>query len=245
LCPVDEGVFVMQTSLVRNRKQGFTLIELLVVIAIIAILAAILFPVFARARENARRTSCLSNLKQIGLAVQQYTQDYDELLPQGLSNGESVFDVQLQPYIKSIQMTRCPSAKNTGQISYSVNPWMWGENASTAIAAIPSTAETIYAADGTQMGSGGSTRQFMINTSGDFWSGGYPWNDDADPNQTLLYNAAWDVDPDAWTGDAHNGDGMVRYRHLEGANFVYIDGHAKWARRGNTRVRNWNYRTQR
>lgn len=60
------------------RKRGFTLIELLVVIAIISILAAILFPVFARARENARRTSCLSNLKQIGLAAMQYTQDYDE-----------------------------------------------------------------------------------------------------------------------------------------------------------------------
>jgi prepilin-type N-terminal cleavage/methylation domain-containing protein/prepilin-type processing-associated H-X9-DG protein len=64
-----------------HKKRGFTLIELLVVIAIIAILAAILFPVFARARENARRTSCLSNLKQIGLGIMQYTQDYDERYP--------------------------------------------------------------------------------------------------------------------------------------------------------------------
>ena len=63
------------------KKKGFTLIELLVVIAIIAILAAILFPVFARARENARRASCQSNLKQISLGVMQYTQDYDERLP--------------------------------------------------------------------------------------------------------------------------------------------------------------------
>ena len=65
---------------IKNTK-GFTLIELLVVIAIIAILAAILFPVFARARENARRTSCLNNMKQIGLGFMQYTQDYDEKYP--------------------------------------------------------------------------------------------------------------------------------------------------------------------
>jgi prepilin-type N-terminal cleavage/methylation domain-containing protein len=72
-----------------HRKQAFTLIELLVVIAIIAILAAILFPVFARARENARRTSCLSNLKQIGLGIMQYTQDYDERYPLTLWGGPS------------------------------------------------------------------------------------------------------------------------------------------------------------
>src|SRR5690349_4775228 len=64
-------------------RSGFTLIELLVVIAIIALLAAILFPVFARARENARRASCQSNLKQIGLGIMQYTQDYDDRLPVG------------------------------------------------------------------------------------------------------------------------------------------------------------------
>ena len=93
----------------QNRAKGFTLIELLVVIAIIAILAAILFPVFARARENARRSSCQSNLKQIGLALAQYQQDYDErTLVVDENNGYGWF-TPVQPYIKSEQVFRCPS----------------------------------------------------------------------------------------------------------------------------------------
>src|SRR5687768_182630 len=72
---------------VLRQTRGFTLIELLVVIAIIALLAAILFPVFARARENARKTSCLNNCKQMALGLMQYSQDYDELLPKGSSNN--------------------------------------------------------------------------------------------------------------------------------------------------------------
>ena len=71
----------MNLSSLRRRRQGFTLIELLVVIAIIAILAAILFPVFAKAREKARQISCTSNMKQLGLAFMQYQQDNDEVLP--------------------------------------------------------------------------------------------------------------------------------------------------------------------
>lgn len=105
----------------QSRKElgsypGFTLIELLVVIAIIAILAAILFPVFARARENARRPSCQSNLKQIGLGLAQYTQDYDEQYPfvyNGTSNGNvsgQSWKVVIQPYVKSTQLFTCPSA---------------------------------------------------------------------------------------------------------------------------------------
>lgn len=114
------------------RRNGFTLIELLVVIAIIAILAAILFPVFARARENARRASCQSNMKQIGLAFLQYTQDYDESFPLATygaggvnqiggwtyftaydaGGSNSVFDPKLGslfPYTKSAQIQVCPS----------------------------------------------------------------------------------------------------------------------------------------
>ncbi len=107
----------------KQRKRGFTLIELLVVIAIIAILAAILFPVFARARENARRSSCQSNLKQIGLGIMQYTQDYDEKLPRSrtsditLPNGtlqaNAPWMIVVQPYVKSFQLFKCPSNTST------------------------------------------------------------------------------------------------------------------------------------
>jgi prepilin-type N-terminal cleavage/methylation domain-containing protein/prepilin-type processing-associated H-X9-DG protein len=119
-------------------RKGFTLIELLVVIAIIAILAAILFPVFARAREQARKTSCLSNIKQIGTAVAMYAQDYDESLatvtfanyPAGLwgsplwnDYGWSYIWPLFQPYIKNWQLYACPSARDqwTGPAGNRVN----------------------------------------------------------------------------------------------------------------------------
>lgn len=108
--------------MVRN-KRAFTLIELLVVIAIIAILAAILFPVFAQAREKARQASCLSNGKQIGLALNMYVQDYDETMPTGIPRTASInggvatsnywcrmpYDAQLNPYIKNDQVFDCTS----------------------------------------------------------------------------------------------------------------------------------------
>ncbi len=99
----------------RHKTKGFTLIELLVVIAIIAILASILFPVFGRARENARRSSCQSNLKQLGLGMLQYVQDFDEYLPCG-TQGPTVYmgmgwAGQIFPYVKSTQIFVCPSER--------------------------------------------------------------------------------------------------------------------------------------
>ena len=109
----------MENSKFHKVGAGFTLIELLVVIAIIAILAAILFPVFARARENARRSSCQSNLKQIGLGIAQYTQDYDESMPfSDFQVGSTACDGGYEdcrwtnaifPYVKSEQLFDCPS----------------------------------------------------------------------------------------------------------------------------------------
>lgn len=114
-----------------NALRGFTLIELLVVIAIIAILAAILFPVFAQAREKARQTACLSNCKQAGIAAMMYAQDYDELLPhtgwQGpctdpatMKNGDAYFSgvysfpLASHPYIKNLDIWKCPSDSDHG-----------------------------------------------------------------------------------------------------------------------------------
>lgn len=111
------------------KKQAFTLIELLVVIAIISILAAILFPVFARARENARRASCISNGKQMGLAMMQYTQDYDEKFPisiKNLSNSVEVWDNAIFPYVKNDGVYICPSANTNNTRSYSFNVWLAG-----------------------------------------------------------------------------------------------------------------------
>src|SRR5437763_14058162 len=92
-----------------RRSQGFTLIELLVVIAIIAILAAILFPVFGRARENARRSSCQSNLKQLGLGFLQYIQDNDELYPKSTGDAGQGWGGRIFPYVKNTQVFKCPS----------------------------------------------------------------------------------------------------------------------------------------
>jgi len=105
------------------KRHGFTLIELLVVIAIIAILAAILFPVFAKAREKARSSSCLSNMKQIALATDMYCGDYDQTYPMSIYlAGTTVwtFYDALAPYMKNDQILVCPSEKQRGESSESV-----------------------------------------------------------------------------------------------------------------------------
>jgi prepilin-type N-terminal cleavage/methylation domain-containing protein/prepilin-type processing-associated H-X9-DG protein len=117
-----------QQVAIRNGR-AFTLIELLVVIAIITILAAILFPVFARARENARRASCLSNMRQLGMGFLQYAQDYDERLPANVGTGNSFgayWTTGIYPYVKSAQVYTCPSdaAHTTSpnvEVSYALN----------------------------------------------------------------------------------------------------------------------------
>jgi len=154
-------------------RKGFTLIELLVVIAIIAILAAILFPVFARAREKARQASCQSNLKQMALGVLMYAQDYDEGLPVGVRTTESTpaslwwYDI-VQPYVKNQQILACPSqpkSLNNGTLGYGINccmlcPHWCAPSSRPYLGEIPRPADILFIADsgfclaGVHMGSG-------------------------------------------------------------------------------------------
>jgi prepilin-type N-terminal cleavage/methylation domain-containing protein/prepilin-type processing-associated H-X9-DG protein len=188
-----------------GKRTGFTLIELLVVIAIIAILAAILFPVFARARENARRSSCQSNLKQIGLGVMQYTQDYDEKLPRSYANaatrpaGDTVFR-QIDPYTRSTQLNVCPSYTGTGA-SYGYNYIYLGAGESTgvALASIQTVAQTVMMTD-----QNGATSDWIYSPR--YWlrNGG-----------AAAYNHLGST-----SGDAID-------RHLETVNTLWVDGHVK------------------
>ena len=146
----------MQRKSTFAKVKGFTLIELLVVIAIIAILASILFPVFARARENARRASCQSNEKQLALAIMMYVQDYDETFPMhyGYIQGGTTYSwpVTLQPYAKSTQVFFCPSdtvhnsgsAINTSNVSYGFN---YAYLTATKLATVNYPSETLLLGD--------------------------------------------------------------------------------------------------
>ena len=145
----------------RHRVvKGFTLTELLVVIAIISLLAAILFPVFARARENARRTSCLNNTKQILLGIAQYTQDYDEkYMPMYTGSGSAAqyWPIKIEPYLKSTQVYNCPSSSDAAYVSitnkyphFGLNSWLIdynGGNTGRALASIPQPAGTVILLD--------------------------------------------------------------------------------------------------
>lgn len=194
------------------RPSAFTLIELLVVIAIIAILAAILFPVFARARENARRASCQSNLKQIGLGIMQYTQDYDERLPASVANngGDSSHSLSyyVQPYIKSTQVFRCPSDTTTTATSYGYNyVYLAGGGLATAIsiAAIQNVAQTLMLLDSYNV----STYDFIYAPR--YWRS----NGAASPLATA---------PSTTNAYQH---GNADDRHLETINTLWCDGHVK------------------
>jgi prepilin-type N-terminal cleavage/methylation domain-containing protein/prepilin-type processing-associated H-X9-DG protein len=193
-----------------KSKKGFTLIELLVVIAIIAILAAILFPVFARARENARRSSCQSNLKQIGLGLKQYVQDYDEKFPQVELNSDEArgWAFTTQPYLKSVQIFQCPSETNPpdadpGDDGYS-DYWYNGALSGESEASLEYVSNTFMNGDGSNGNSASCS------------DGG------ASNNTTGIVAAN--------AGNFTVGSTGSSQRHLEGANYAFADGHVKWYR---------------
>jgi prepilin-type N-terminal cleavage/methylation domain-containing protein len=195
------------------KRRGFTLIELLVVIAIISILAAILFPVFARARENARRASCLSNLKQIGLGWMMYTQDYDELTP--IYNS---WTKNLQPYVKSGQLFVCPSAISTSPVgtngcdptSHNTNLNDWGSYgmngqfiSGASLASFVNVSKTVALAES----SGKTYVRYMYAT--------HYWNSN--------YNSQCGDGTTSYTAK----DGWATW-HFGGNDILFTDGHAKW-----------------
>lgn len=208
------------TTNIRTRSGAFTLIELLVVIAIIAILAAILFPVFARARENARRSSCQSNLKQIGLGFIQYTQDYDEMMPPAreYAANDVPAGALIEPYMKSTQVFKCPSntstanMKNTGVRGFSTLPVSYMFNG------------------------GGSTGNGSNNFGGE-----RPFGDSKGINISSLTSVATTIAVHEQAGGETEGfsndtskltgnTGTPPYaftNHLQTTNFLFCDGHVK------------------
>lgn len=208
-------------------KRGFTLIELLVVIAIIAILAAILFPVFARAREKARQASCQSNLKQIGLAVHMYAQDYDETLPRGytdvrpltISGGYFHVPETLHPYIMNAQIWQCPSeASNYSSFDHGIR-CTYGYNQSQFEVQSRRFDHSLALA---QVEDPSGTIMFIDDTN--VWAGPYSpiVPSDYDPGATVPTNVT-----------------RATPRHNDMFNIVFVDGHVKSM--GATQYRHWTY----
>lgn len=193
-----------------TRRKGFTLIELLVVIAIIAILAAILFPVFARAREKARQASCLSNVKQISLAILMYVQDYDEKwggawYTADITRQDLLWNNVVGPYVKNDQIWQCPSESAQYVEDSHYNPGI-----------------RLYT-------------NYVMNceVQKGYGSSGRNWG-----ASSMLAQVAYPAEL-IMLGDFPGGRRYpyIRpciapsYRHNEGCNLGYVDGHAKWARR--------------
>ena len=220
----------MRHRMDRSRRTGFTLIELLVVIAIIAILAAILFPVFAQAREKARAASCLSNIRQMGVAAVMYAQDYDEIYPgmwqwspfairdhaQYILPGQTIHpdtDCQTCPYMKNAQVYVCPSNGKIFSYGYAY-PTMWGPTSAKVgkfdVPQGPPLASFSHPAD-----------TVMIMDSG-AWAG-TPQSTALDPHTPRLTDAGY---PYVYEPGTNKWSAPLPI-HSEMCNIAFVDGHCK------------------
>jgi prepilin-type N-terminal cleavage/methylation domain-containing protein/prepilin-type processing-associated H-X9-DG protein len=216
----------------KNHRSGFTLIELLVVIAIIAILAAILFPVFAQAREKARQSVCLSNIKQNGIALTLYVQDYDETMPPisgdtqnfGAPNAPVNFLGALIPYVKNRRIHACPTVKKYSDLGLSAatyDPTPESEanymgNAvvlGKSIAVIPNPAEIVYFQETNAKGKWAWNRPRKVGTQYQYWH---------------------------WPGSATDPEGQgYMSLHQGGGHLLFADGHAKYRKVRSLRAWEW------
>ncbi len=216
-------------------RRGFTLIELLVVIAIIAILAAILFPVFARAREKARQTSCLSNVKQLALGTMMYVQDYDEVYPywNRYADANVMPDAPpkaVLPYVKNIQIFSCPSG--TGSPS-NVPQTGWSQYGRASIPYdFPGPASYAYAWSGwicerARVGTSPLRMARVTRPAETILLGDSAHMCGTEAGMFVWSNVCCDG---GWTTAPLDGVGVSDSdaRHNGGENYAYCDGHAKW-----------------
>lgn len=233
----------------QRNHSGFTLIELLVVIAIIAILASILFPVFARARENARKTSCLSNLKQIGLGFAQYTQDYDETMPMLTSYGvyNTSLPQELAPYIQKVNgfsanngnsLWVCPSDSVTRVSQYAAGAYTGREVPKLSYAGVFSGLDRStwpnYAPSPATYVPGRNISQFQ-DPSGTFMLA-------EERNEAAIlgenFSGVARPRPGVSGGTTTGAQSCMKTdcstvsqpAHFDGWNYLYVDGHTKWQR---------------
>lgn len=227
-------VLLGRKSSERRIIKGFTLIELLVVVAIVSILAAILFPVFSRARENARRASCLSNLKQLGLAMMQYVQDNNERYPHNVISSDKTppdgrywfttnhnwyWPQILYPYHKSIQVFYCPSSNRDAN-----NPAYGNYGATTAmLTTSSSTDQTRALADIVA-----PATTYMLLDSGSYRLSPSWALDLASTNFYLPGSGA--VGSDCTSGNPDSQSDCETGRHFGGVNIAFADGHVKWVK---------------
>lgn len=218
-----------------RSRAGFTLIELLVVIAIIAILAAILFPVFARARAKARQTKCMNNLKQLGLALNMYAQDWDEFLPGGappagigpisgfnwtycwhqnaFTQGLCAALVEdLDPFCRNYELWLCDD--DVAQDLADANPPNWGEAASII------SGEISYAVATQWDSAPGGTNDPICGTPGD----AVDITGDRPAEQLVLVDNGLEIDDPEPFG--------LGFAHFDGSNCLFLDGHVKYVARG-------------